>query len=339
MAKLTEKYQRAYLREYAKEADQNARVWMDTDDYLAECLDTQTQCHKDASLQEQIRLWLFMLRINHNPDLLGYKTAILANDMALLHAALRQSAMIKHTTLGVDSGCDHSINIWTTLDILAAGLFARVPLLLPEKWGLSDNGHPVTIAIANLVMALWYKRTDFAAEASKRAQKVLATKQAASDVCILRYLMALLEEDVTEAGVQLDLYCKSVPKLRDAGLTKLNKMFWPYAHGLYNLASAVWGSEKASTMSKPEADCFLDDLAEWQIQHNYHPGALFFEYPQPIDVINTLISCTPPECVLHQPYLETDKKYREKRYLHSEMFEQQMIAIVLNEIASKTHRT
>jgi hypothetical protein len=42
---------------------------------------------------------------------------------------------------------------------------------------------------------------------------------------------------------------------------------------------------------------------------------------------------------LHQPYLETDKKYREKRYLHSEMFEQQMIAIVLNEIASKTHGT
>lgn len=339
MAKLSEKYQRTYQREYTKEAEKNALVWISTDDYLAECLDIHAQCHSDYSLQNQVSSWLFMLRMKRTPDLLGYKTAILSNNMEMLHSSLLQSAMIKHVTLGVDSGCDHCINIWTTLDILAAGLFDRVPLLLPEKLGMSENGHPVTLAITNLMMALWYKRTDFEADAIKRAQKVLATKQTPADVFTLRYLIALLEEDVTEAGTQLDLYCKSVSALREPGLTKLHKMFWPYAHGLYNLALIVLGREKASLMPKPAAECFLDDLAEWQIKHNYRHEALFFEYPVPINVINTLISCTPPECSLHQPYLDTDKKYRDKRYLHAEYFEQQIIQITLDNIASQSTQT
>ncbi|ATF48706.1 hypothetical protein CO701_05945 [Citrobacter werkmanii] len=332
MAKLSGKYQRAYQREYAKEAEKNALVWISQDDYLAECLDTHKQCHQGYSLQEQISSWLFMLRMKRIPDLLGFKTAIQSNNMEILHSSLLQSAMIKHATLGVDSGCDHCINIWTTLDVLAAGLFDRVPLLLPEKLGMSDNGHPVAIAMTNLMMALWYQRADFKADARKRAQKVLATKQASADVCTLRYLIALLEEDVTEAGTQLDLYCKSVSALREPGITKLHKMFWSYAHGLYNMAFIILGREQASLMQTPEADCFIDDLAEWQIKHNYRHGPLFFAYPEPIDVINTLISCTPPECSLHQPYLGTDKKYREERYLHAECFEQKMIKIILDKV-------
>lgn len=335
MAKLSEKYQRTYQREYVKEAEKNALLWISTDDYLAECLDIHEQYHQDYSLQNQVSSWLFMLRMKRTPDLLGYKTAILSNNMEILHSSLLQSAMIKHVTLGVDSGCDHCINIWTTLDVLAAGLFDRVPLLLPEKLGMSDNGHPVTLAITNLIMALWYRRADFDVDARKKAQRLLATKQTPGDIAIICYLMALLDGDVAEAGLLLDSYCKNVPRIREEGLTKLHKMFWPYAHGLYNLAFIVLGSEKASTMPKPAADCFLDDLAEWQIKHNYRHGQLFFEYPAPIDVINTLISCPPPECSLHQPYLGTDKKYRDKRYLHAEYFEQQMIKIILDNIASQ----
>lgn len=338
MAKLSEKYQRTYLREYAKEAEKNALIWISTDDYLAECLDIHEQCHLDYSLQQQLSSWLFMLRMKRSPELLGYKTAIQSNDMESLHLSLRQSAMIKHVTQGVDSGCDHSINVWTTLEILAAGLFDRVPLLLPEKLGMSDNGHPVNLAMTNLMMAVWYKRADFAVDARKRAQKVLTTKQTVSDMFILRYLMALLDEDVTEAGTQLDLYCKSVSALREPGLTKLHKMFWPYAHGLYNLAYIVLGKDKASAMPKPTAECFMDDLAEWQNKHNYCHGPLFIEYPKPIDLINTLISCTPPECCLHQPYLDTDKKYKNTRYLHADLFEQQMIKIILENMNSQNDK-
>ena len=335
MAKLSEKYQRTYQREYTKEAEKNALVWMSTDDYLAECLDIHEQCNPDYSLQNQVTSWIFMLRMKRTPDLLGYKTAIQLNNMEILHSSLLQSAMIKHVTLGVDSGCDHCINIWTTLDVLAAGLFDRVPLLLPEKLGMSDNGHPVTLAITNLIMALWYKRTDFDVDARKKAQRLLATKQTPGDIATIRYLIALLDGDVAEAGLQLDLYCKNVPQMREPGLTKLHKMFWPYAHGLYNLAFIVWGREKASTMQKPAADCFLDDLAEWQIKNNYRYGPLFFEYPEPINIINIIISCTPPECSLHQPYLDTDKKYREQKYLHAEYFEQQVTTIILADIANK----
>ncbi|NDO83945.1 hypothetical protein CJP72_25410 [Citrobacter sp. NCU1] len=338
MGYISEKYQRTYQREYEKEAEKNACIWMSSEDYLAECLDIHENCHKDDSLQEQVRSWLFMLRMKRTPDFLGYKTAILSNNMEVLHSALLQSAMIKHVTLGVDSGCDHCINIGITLDILAAGLFNRIPLLLPEKCGMSGNGHPVAIAITNLVMALWYKRTDFEADARKKAEAVLASKQAAIDLLTIRYLLALLDGNVTEAGNQLDLYCKNVPQVREYGVSKLNKMFWPHAHGLYNLAFAVWGSEKASAMPKPESDCFFNELSEWQIKHNYPHDRLFFDYPQPIDVINTIISSRPPECTLHQPYLATDKQYKEKRYLHAEYFEQQMTEIILEALLQTSPR-
>lgn len=335
MGYISEKFQRAYQREYEKEAEKNALIWMTSKDYLTKCLHIHEQLHNDYSLQEQVSSWLFMLRMKRTPDLLGYKTAILSNNMAVLHSALLQSAMIKHVTLGVDSGCDHCINIWITLDILAAGLFTRVPLLLPERLGMSDNGHPVAIAITNLVMALWYKRTDFEVDARKKAEAVLASKQATIDLVTIRYLIALLDGDVEEAGNQLDLYCQNVPRVKEYGVTKLNKMFWPYAHGLYNLAFVVWGNEKASAITKPEPDCFFNDLAEWQIQHNYRHGKLFFEYPMPIDLINTIIACTPPECSLHQPYLDTDKKYKEKRYLHAEHFEQQMTKMALEALLQR----
>lgn len=106
MAKLSEKYQRTYLREYAKEAEKNALIWISTDDYLAECLDIHEQCHLDYSLQQQLSSWLFMLRMKRSPDLLGYKTAIQSNDMESLHLSLRQSAMIT-----CDAGCGLRLQI------------------------------------------------------------------------------------------------------------------------------------------------------------------------------------------------------------------------------------
>ena len=336
MAIISPKYQRAYQREYEKEAVKNALVWMSMNDYLAECLAIHDECHEGYSLHEQVSSWLFMLRMKGKPELLGYKTAIQSKDMELLHSALRQSAMVRHVTLGVDSGCDHCINIWTTLDILAAGMFYRVSLLLPEKCGLSDNGHPVTIAITNLVMALWYKRTDFETDAREGAKRVLATKQATHVLLAIRYLIALLDGNVAEAGTLLDLYCKSVPQVREFGVTKLNKMFWPYAHGLYNLAFIVLGHDKASAIPKPASDCFLNELSEWQLTHNYCSGSLFFEYPQPVGIINSIISCTPPECFLHQPDRDTSKNYKEKRYLHAEHFEQQVIKTVLDNMTNKS---
>ena len=56
MAKLSEKYQRTYLREYAKEAEKNALIWISTDDYLAECLDIHEQCHLDKAIQAFIKV-------------------------------------------------------------------------------------------------------------------------------------------------------------------------------------------------------------------------------------------------------------------------------------------
>ncbi|MCX9068975.1 hypothetical protein [Citrobacter portucalensis] len=37
---------------------------------------------------------------------------------------------------------------------------------------------------------------------------------------------------------------------------------------------------------------------------------------------------------MHQPYLDTDKKYKNTRYLHADLFEQQMIKIILENMNS-----
>ncbi|MDR3158896.1 MAG: hypothetical protein LBU11_07795 [Zoogloeaceae bacterium] len=121
---------------------------------------------------------------------------------------------------------------------------------------MSRNG-PAT----NLLMALWYKRADFVQEGRKTAKKVLdAKKTPAINRALIRYLLALLDEDSAEAGIQLDQYCRGVSHVKEFGIEKLHKMFWPCAHGLYNLAFAVW-KRKAHDIMLPEPDCFCRDQA------------------------------------------------------------------------------
>jgi hypothetical protein len=83
----------------------------------------------------------------------------------------------------------------------------RVSLLLPEKLGLSSNGHSVTVTVTNLIMTLWYKKADFEIKSRSKAEKTLKTKRPAIDYAIIRYLLALLDADVIEVGIQLELYC------------------------------------------------------------------------------------------------------------------------------------
>jgi hypothetical protein len=326
---LSAKYVNAYLKEYEKTAaDSRNCVYRNADDYLADCLHTHERYCEGKAEEEQIRTWLNLLR---DPETLGYKTAFVSGDMEALNNALYQTAVITHAKETSDTGTDHCHNAWAALKILAAGLTERFPLLLPAECGMSDNGHPVSVAMANLMMALWYRRADFADDARKKAEKTLSTKHPSADRAMLCYLIALLNGDAAEAGTQLDLYCQSVPRVQEFGVTKLDKMFWPSAHGLYNLAFFTQDRKMALQIPLPEPDCFCDELARWQIEHDFRPGKLFLEYPAPLGLVNRILAVTPPEYTLYQPYLDTDKRYRKQFFMDVEHFEARLAARVMND--------
>jgi len=321
---ISENFAKAYQKQYEAEVPENAGPPRDEQAYLNRCLRIYEKFVKDSPLQEQIRLWLVLLS---DPAYLGFRRGFSAANPELLHNALYQSAIIKHACLIWASGGDHLSNVWIALDALAAGLNDRIPLLLPEKLGMSVNGHPATASVTNLLMALWYQRTDYETHARQNVEKVLKTRQPDIYHAAVRYLLALLDEDATEAGAQLELYCGAVPRVKEFGVTKLCKMFWPKAHGLYNLAFAVWEKDKAPAIPMPKPDCFCNALAEWQIAHAFHPGKLFFEYPEPIDLVNRILACTPPEYTLCRN--EQDKT---KYHIDAAHFKAQFIEKIFQEI-------
>jgi hypothetical protein len=124
-----------------------------------------------------------------------------------------------------------------------------------------------------------------------------------------------------------------VPKVKEFGVTKLRKMFWPYAHGLYNLAFAVWNKDKALAIPAPESDCFRRELAAWQIERGFKPGKPFLEYPAPMELVNAILRCAPPAFTNHRPYLddynEFTKRYRNRFYTDEKRFEEGMVEAVL----------
>ena len=328
----TDKFITAYIKQHAIESadSDHSQIHRDKDDYLAGCLNIYEKYCKGTPLKEQISTWLELLDITGNPEYLGYKTAFVARSPKFLNDALFQSVSIAHATQVCRAAGDHCANYRIALLALAGGMVDRIPLLLPEEVGMSKNGHIVATSITNLIMALWYKRADFIEESRKMAMRALGNKQPAIYYAQIRYLLALLDGDVVEAGIQLDLFCRGVPKVQEFGVSKLKKMFWPPAHGLYNLAFAVLGKKMALEIPMPAPDCFCCDLAKWQIEHDFRPGNLFFDYPKPIDLVNNILRCTPPAIVLFQPYLNTEERYRHEWFVNGDYFKEQLVASILD---------
>jgi hypothetical protein len=106
-------------------------------------------------------------------------------------------------------------------------------------------------------------------------------------------------------------------------------------HALYNLSFFVWDKEKALSIPIPKVDCFCDELAHWQIEHDFTPGKQFIEYPVPIDILNTILYCIPPEYTLHQPYLDTSKQHKNNRFMDAEHFKIQLVDTILTTLDTK----
>lgn len=244
-------------------------------------------------------------------------------DMKMLNNALYENARLAHlNNLGATDN-DHTYFSYNVMpDLLAANMVDHIPLLLPEENGMC-TGSVTGTAITNLFMSIWYQREDFAKEAIPFAKKKLSQKIRDYDHAYISYLLAILNKDVSEASIQLELMCKGHRKLKDWGITRFTRSFALGAHAMYNLSHYVYDGTLDGLIKMPETDNFCQDLAIWQREHDYKPGRIVTQYPEPIDLMNHIMQTEPPTM-----HLRRDAKGNTS--LDRKRFEKELIAKIMS---------
>lgn len=295
-------------------------------DYLRDFVASYNRNLADKPLEKKITVLLSYIRTTRNPTGFGIYEAFKSYDMALLNDVIYQSASVQQISNISAGGGDHSCFSFHTLpEILASNSIDRVPLLIPESLGMSANGHRVSKAKMNLIMALWYHDEAFIDAARKNTEEVLKTKLVGSDKASLFYLLALLNKDAEAASQYLELFCAEKKKSRGFGETKFTKAFCVEAHGLFNLARYVNDGELDGRIKMPEQSNFSRDLALWQKSNDYPQGNLFLKYPPPLEIVNVLLSITPPANSLYQPYINEKGRGKFDWYIDTETYKESII--------------
>jgi len=327
-------YAKTYAEDFTKRRGRASLGYIDEAEYLAHCRGIYDRLCEGKPLAEQVGTWLTRLDA---PGELTYRDALLADDIPGLNDSLFQTAAITHARQVWSSGTDHCRSYRTVTQVLAAGMFDRVPLLLPEELGLSADGHPDIVAQTNLFMALWYRREDFARTARAQGERRLEVKGSNLQKAEVRYLLALLDDDPEMASAQLLEYVTAVARISEFGVGPLQKLFWPFAHGLYNLAWQVWPEGRAQSLALPEHERFCADLARWQVENGFPAATLRIHYPEPMGLINTILTTAPPPARLHQPYLsDPDMQHlKSKRLYDADRFRRELIVAITDGAASQ----
>jgi hypothetical protein len=166
----------------------------------------------------------------------------------------------------------------------------------------------------------------------------LEAKGTKLDKAEIGYLLALLDNDPEAASTHLDEYVTAVARVGEFGVGPLQKVFWPFAHALYNLAWQVWPEEQARSLTLPKHERFYADLARWQVENEFPAGALRIRYPEPMELVNTILTTTPPPTRLHQPYANDSEMshLKNKTFYDADRFRAELIAAVTDNVASQT---
>lgn len=298
---ITATYTQQYMKAYADDSAKGRGHYRDVTAYLDACRKIFDDYCDGKPADQQVHTWRGLLRV---PWKLAAHDALLAEDMPALNDALFHFAAAEGCRNWTGSTPDYAYP--TVKRLLAAGMFDRVPLLLPEEF--LDRG--TWAPMASVVMVLWHGREDLAPSVRVRAHRHLERKQPKLYEAELRYLLALLDEDPEEASTQLSNYVNAVSRVSESGVGPLEKLFWPFAHGLYNLAWKVWPEDRARSIRLPEHERFCDDLALWQSENGFPAGTVRISYPEPLGLVNTLLAITPPPLHL----LPHEDAFDEARY-------------------------
>ena len=247
-----------------------------------------------------------------------YYQAFLKKDIELLNNAVYEVAHMLQISCVTSPGCDHGyFGMRVTPELLAANMFERIKLVLPEENGLGKYAFDGT-QIANMLMAILYKNHEFNEKALEGADRVLSKKSTTlymkSYISCMKYI---LTKDADSFNNELESFCNLHKKSKEFGMNSFKKNFCIEAHGLYNLALWAYDGEFANKIRIPEVNNFCQELAYYQKQ-NKEKKIEIYQYPDDLDICNKIMRCEPPKMHLikisNKQYIDTDRYFKDIAY-------------------------
>ena len=292
--------------------------FLNRNDFLADAERVFDEYVNDESFTEQITSFLhfFCGYQSRKIYIFGLREAFMRWDMRHLLNVLHQSSRMMSVGLRKSSsGYDHCINFHKAISAFAANDVPLVNSLLPKDLGTSKNGYLPMVTGVNLMMPLLYKDEKAIDVAKKSALKWLSGKRSIFEKSIVEFLLALTEKDMAKASKQLKQVCEGTRKVGDTTfITKMEKFFCRYAHGLYNFAYFVLPQEDFKRLIQPEDKGFIKEFAQWNVENGFPKGEIFFPMSGRLSPFNVILEIDQPEEKLYKKiygsktYIQTDEK-------------------------------
>lgn len=188
------------------------------------------------------------------------------------------------------------------LEALAVGNIKTLELLLPDKPEKVVDIFPLYKYATNMLIGLWYKDKDVLDNSIQMANKFVNGKRPQWERAIVEYLLRLYDKNPKEAGIQLEIVCKTAMR---ADISCAKKILWVPAHGLYQLASYIWDKELFQQLPMPNHKSFSKEYAVWRNTQKVQP-ALFVKYPE--SIINDIL--INPDLLNHSPSSHPDPNFQ-----------------------------
>ena len=278
------------------------------------------------SEEEKIRTLLAWLGLNSGYYKFKYYEAFKNRDMAMLDNALYETAIIEHLDCVTDPGYDHAFFAFRVIpQILAANIPERIEKLIPLENGPANNGYSAGPCIVNLLMAIWCENEELRGIAMEQAEKFLNRKITLLEKGFIDSYLGFLKKNPQMINEGLVELCQGGKKNRDSTEDAFTRGFCVEAHGMYNLAHWAYNGELEKDIVMPDEPNFCQDLANYQMDRGYKHGDLYSEYPENLEIYNTILKANPPVMHLTPPV-------RKKSNLDAKRFETELIEEIISNI-------
>lgn len=242
-----------------------------------------------------------------------------SGDMASLNDALYQLSVMEQLGNILSPGIGRSYYGYNVLpSLMAANRWTEISKLMPREELVSD---PKASAFEYLFKAVYYDSADCYQEGVKRLRKRVWAAEA--------FLMALFERDLEKANQALMDICQEDARSREIHDSRFTRGFSVRGHAYYNLSQQCFEGSLAGLLAMPSKLNFIQDLAQWQSDHQFQPGKLYKPFPERLSLCNDLMAIEVPSMHLHRLYADQGGRNAKLTILDTDRYERELIELVL----------
>lgn len=313
---------------FIREIKGSVFVEMDNGEYMEECIKSYEEIisrKKENVLKGLTHSISYgLLKTNYE---LWLEECLLQRDWQKLNDLIYQE--MRHRLLpGCPGGYDHSHKASNALEALACGDYETMERILPHELGATKNGYRFYIVLSNLLMAIWYKDEIALPKARQAAEKFIKMKKPQWERSGVAFILSLLEENTIEMGRYLQDMCKGYMR---ADYSKAMKRLCVPVHGLYCFAQTLLAPEIFQEIKQPEYKNFSPEYARWRNENPRPQLDLYFEYPEPMEIVNRIHRAPVAKSIISQPYLHSDNPYHSAQLKKTWMLDEEAMLIAFVE--------